>query len=73
LASAGKFPVPKCCEIHVGADDWQSNPNNVRQLGLLLGIDVFVVPEAGHMLPKDYVGRILDRWAAEFIWSGDGC
>ena len=62
LAEAGSFPVPKQCQIHVGADDWQSNPINVTAFGSLLGIEVTVVPNAGHMLPKEYVGDLLDRW-----------
>jgi predicted alpha/beta hydrolase family esterase len=62
LAEAGTFPVPKQCRIHVGANDWQSNRTNVTALGALLGLDVTVVPNAGHMLPKDYVGALLDKW-----------
>jgi hypothetical protein len=48
--------------MHVGSEDWQSNPTNVTALCSLLGIDVTVVPNAGHMLPKEYVGNLLDRW-----------
>jgi len=62
LAEAGTFPVPKQCQIHVGADDWQSNPANVTALGALLCLDVTVVPNAGHMLPKEYVGALLDQF-----------
>jgi alpha-beta hydrolase superfamily lysophospholipase len=62
LAKDGNFPVPKQCQLHVGADDWQSNPANVSALGSFLGIDVTVVPNAGHMLPKEYVGGLLDQW-----------
>ena len=62
LAQAGTYPVPQNCEIHVGADDWQSNPANVMTLGAMLGLSVTVVPSAGHMLPKDYVGALLDQW-----------
>ena len=62
LAISGKFPLPRCCEIHVGSEDWQSNPVNVSTLGSKLGIDVTVVPDACHTLPKEYVGNLLDRW-----------
>jgi alpha-beta hydrolase superfamily lysophospholipase len=62
LAKAGTLPVPKQCEIHVGSEDWQSNPTNVSAFGAMLGISVTVVPNAGHMLPKEYVGGLLDRW-----------
>jgi hypothetical protein len=62
LADAGSFPIPIHCEVHVGSEDWQSNPVNVTAFGLILGIDVTVVPNAGHMLPKEYVGNLLDKW-----------
>lgn len=64
LAKTGAFPTPRQCEMHVGAEDWQSNPSNVAALGGMLGIDVTVVPDAGHLLPKDYVGGLLDKWLA---------
>lgn len=62
LAKANCLPIPKRCELHVGSEDWQSNPANVTAFGLMLGINVTVVPNAGHMLPKDYVGELLDQW-----------
>jgi len=64
LAESGRFPIPKKCEVHVGSEDWQSNPANVSAFGSKLGIDVTIVPNAGHMLPKEYVGNLLDRWLA---------
>jgi hypothetical protein len=62
LAKAGSFPSPRDAHIHVGSEDWQSVPENVMQFGVLTGIPVTVVEKAGHMLPKDYVSRILDDW-----------
>ena len=62
LAEAGSFPIPIHCEVHVGSEDWQSNPVNVTAFGSMLGIPVTVVPNAGHMLPKEYVGNLLARW-----------
>lgn len=62
LAQAGRYPAPQNCQIHVGAQDWQSQPRQVLALGALLKIAVTVVPHAGHMLPKDYVGDLLDQW-----------
>jgi len=62
LAAVGSFPVPIHCEVHVGSENWQSNPVNVTAFGSFLGINVTVVPNAGHMLPKEYVGNLLDRW-----------
>ena len=61
LATAGKFPVPVNCEIHVGSEDWQSCPNAVA-FGELVGMKVNVVDGAGHGLPKAYVGALLDEW-----------
>ena len=49
----------------MGEHDWQSNPANVCELGEKLGVPVAVVPDAGHMLPKDYVAAVLDRWLVE--------
>ena len=62
LAKTGSYPTPLNCEIHVGSMDWQSNPTNVEMFGALTGLKVTVVPEAGHMLPKEYVNNLLDRW-----------
>ena len=62
LAKAGSYPAPLNCEIYVGAEDWQSNPTNVELFGSLTGLKVSVVPEAGHMLPKEYVSMLLDKW-----------
>ena len=62
LAQAGKFPAPTRCEIHVGEEDWQCNPENVQAFGQQAGIPVTVVPSAGHVLGKDYVGSLLDGW-----------
>ena len=62
LAQANKFPTPQSCEIHVGEQDWQSNPEHISEFGRLLNISVTVVPRAGHMLPKKYVTTVLDQW-----------
>ena len=64
LAKTGSYPAPLNCEIHVGSEDWQSNPTNAEMFGALTGLKVTVVPEAGHMLPKEYVNDLLDRWLA---------
>jgi len=60
--SRGVYPTPKHCEMHVGSEDWQANPDNVSKFGELVGIQVHVVPDGGHNLPRSYVGAILDRW-----------
>ena len=62
LAEAGKYPTPTRCEIHVGSEDWQSNPSAILQLGNLLGLKVSVVDGAGHNLPKAYVREVLNTW-----------
>jgi hypothetical protein len=62
LARSGQYPKPTRCEIHVGSDDWQSNPSAVLELGDLLGLKVTVAQGAGHNLPKAYVREVLDVW-----------
>ena len=62
LANSGSYPRFKHCEIHVGSEDWQSNPQNVKAFADLLGISVSVVQGDGHSLSKQYVSSQLDRW-----------
>ena len=62
LVQSGQYPKLARCELHVGAEDWQSNPANVAALGAHLGLAVTTVPQAGHMLGKSYVSALLDRW-----------
>ena len=62
LAEAGEYPTPLNCEIHVGELDWQSNPANVLRLAGKLGLNVTVVSQGGHVLGKDYVTGVLDKW-----------
>jgi predicted alpha/beta hydrolase family esterase len=63
LAKSNQFPKPSQCEIHVGELDWQSNSAKVTELGKLLNITTHIVPKAGHMIPKEYVGSLLDKIA----------
>ena len=62
LAQSGSYPTPRHCEIHTGAQDWQSHPVNVTKFGELVDIPVHLFPDGGHMLPKEYVGAVLDNW-----------
>lgn len=64
LAEAGEFARPAHCHIHVGSEDWQSRPDAVSAFARMLGLDVTIVPGAGHVLGKDYVGPVLDAWLA---------
>ena len=61
LASENKLVVPSSLEIYVGEHDWQSNPISVRKLFGNTGAAITVLPNAGHMLPKEFVGKLLDR------------
>ena len=61
-AQTGKYPASKHSEIQVGELDWQRNPDNVTNLGRLSGWKTTIIPNAGHMLPKEYVQEVLDRW-----------
>lgn len=64
LAQQGRFKPPARCRIHVGSEDWQSQPRSVQAFGEQVGIPVTLVPGAGHMLGKAYVGPLLDEWLA---------
>ena len=64
LASSGSYPRLKQCEIHVGSEDWQSNPQNVTAFAEFVAMNVHVVQNGGHKLPKDYVSNLLDKWLA---------
>jgi hypothetical protein len=57
-----EFPILDKAEIHVGSEDWQSNPDAVCSFGEHASIPVTVVGGKGHMLGVDYVGPLLDRW-----------
>ena len=59
-----EFPRLSQAEIHVGSEDWQSNPEVVRAFGECASVPVTVVEGKGHMLGVDYVGPLLDRWLA---------
>lgn len=61
LAREGKYPTPMYCEIHVGSEDWQSQPDVVAEFGKLAGVSVTIAQGRGHDLGKDYVGPLLDR------------
>ena len=69
LASSGAYTTPKQCQIHVGALDWQSVPDVVVEFGKYPGLDVTVVPNAGHMLGRICVGEVLDNWLLK--WQED--
>jgi alpha-beta hydrolase superfamily lysophospholipase len=62
LAESNQYPAPMNCHIHVGSEDWQSNPGNVTAFANKVGLQVTVVPNAGHNLGKQYVGSLLDQW-----------
>ena len=62
LAGSNLFPTPNSCQIHVGSEDWQSNPESVNKFADFLKIKAFVVNGAGHQLPVKYVSNLLDTW-----------
>ena len=62
LAASNQYPAPLNCHIHVGSEDWQSNPTNVTAFAEKVGLQLTVVPNAGHQLGKQYVGALLDQW-----------
>ena len=62
LVNSGNYPTPHHIEMHVGSEDWQSNPDSVKALATKLAVNYAVVPSEGHSLSKAYVATILDRW-----------
>jgi predicted alpha/beta hydrolase family esterase len=60
--ASSAYPAPARCEIYVGQNDWQSNPENIIAMGKLLNFKVTVVPKNGHMLDRSYVGGVLNEW-----------
>ena len=60
-----EFPRLGQAEIHVGSEDWQSNPEAVRAFGESVSVPVAVVKGRGHMLGVDYVSPLLDRWLSQ--------
>lgn len=62
LADEGRFAPPANCQIHVGSEDWQSNPDAVTSFGTKVGISVTIAHGRGHQLGADYVGPLLDDW-----------
>ena len=65
LAKAGSYPTPLQCEIHVGANDWQSDQRSVSEWAGMLGINVNIVPDSGHRIDKNYVAALLNSWLSK--------
>ncbi len=57
----GGFPSPANIEVHVGAEDWQADPQALVDFCVSLEIRVYVAHGRGHMLGIDYVGPVLDQ------------
>ncbi len=57
-----QYPAPVRVEIHVGENDWQSNPPNILAFGVALNIPITVVPAGEHRLEVAYVSHVLDTW-----------
>jgi len=62
LISKCKFNIPLNCEIHVGSEDWQSNPDSVLEFARLTGINAYIVSGSGHSIKKDHIMSVLDSW-----------
>ena len=62
LAREGSYPAPLRCEIHVGSEDWQSQPEVVTEFGKLTRIKVTVAQGRGHDLGKEYVEPLIGNF-----------
>ena len=62
LVQSGDYNSPLNCEIHVGSEDWQSEPVRVSELAELLKIPVYLIEKNGHILDKKYVKALIERW-----------
>jgi hypothetical protein len=60
IARTGQFPILNQCQVFIGSQDWQSNPENVNTFCQLLNIKLTVVQNARHSLPKEYVSSLLN-------------
>jgi hypothetical protein len=61
-AEHGCFPLPQRIEVHVGELDWQAGPQALVSFCNTICIEVYLVPQRGHMLGADYVSQLLNRW-----------
>ena len=59
---SGAYPVPRALEVHVGALDWQANPQRWQAHASQIGFNLYVVPGGGHRLDHGYVGSVLNTW-----------
>jgi predicted alpha/beta hydrolase family esterase len=62
LARQQALPKPLQANVHVGSEDWQSQPEVVSEFCQLIGAQFTLAPGRGHMLGEDYVGPVLDAW-----------
>jgi hypothetical protein len=51
----------------VGSEDWQSNPQNVTAFADLVALKLHIVQNEGHVLPKEYVSNVLDKWLSNGV------
>lgn len=59
---SSEFPTPINAEVHVGSEDWQSFPEQVKLFGEATGMAITIVEGQGHTLRKEYVSKLLDTW-----------
>jgi len=62
LAEKKEFPIPNRIELHVGEHDWQSPFKRVIDFSEAVKAKCYIVPDTGHLLGKEYVTPILNRW-----------
>ncbi|MBM4283178.1 MAG: hypothetical protein FJ137_21335 [Deltaproteobacteria bacterium] len=59
-----RCPRPARCDVHVGTQDTQSDPDAVAALCRRLGFGFYAVHGGGHRLDEGYVAGVLDGFLA---------
>ena len=65
LIAKGEFNTPVHCEIHVGSEDWQSNPESVLEFARLTGVKASIAEGSGHSIARSYMKEVLDQWLVD--------
>jgi hypothetical protein len=66
MAREGTLPLPRCLEVHAGAEDEGCDPALAEEIfSDAPGVTLAIVPQMGHELDPAYVWRVARRFLAE--------